>query len=110
MNDGIYHVIFSSPQGSAGEGLAVVKSGSVNGGDPGYLYLGQLLADGPQVSGRIEIKRWNTKVPSVFGPLPNFTLDLHGTATGDTFTVSGGVSGQPQMSISIQGKRLSATA
>lgn len=51
MKDGIYHVRFSSSVGAAGEGLAVVKDGSVNGGDAGYLYLGQLSDAGSGLSG-----------------------------------------------------------
>ena len=107
MQDGIYHVRFSSPQGASGEGLAVVKTGAVNGGDHGYLYLGQLIADGDKISGQLEIKRWNSAVPSIFGPLLNFTLALIGTSSGDTFAVSGGMSTQPNLKISIAGTRLS---
>ena len=110
MQNGIYHVRFSSLQGSSGEGLAVVKAGSVNGGDPGYLYLGQLLADGDKISGQLEIKRWNNSVPSIFGPLNNFTLALTGTSSGDTFTVSGGIQSQPNLKILIAGRRLSQAA
>ena len=42
MENGIYHVRFASSIDGAGEGLAVVKDGAVNGGDAGYLCLGQL--------------------------------------------------------------------
>jgi T3SS negative regulator,GrlR len=59
MQDGIYHVRFSSSVGSSGEGLVVIKQGSVNGGDGGYLYIGQLIASGGTLSGRLNIKRWN---------------------------------------------------
>ena len=110
MQNGIYHVRFSSPQGSAGEGLVVIKDGSVNGGDTGYLYFGQLVADGANVSGQLEIKRWNTTIPSIFGPLNQFTLALAGTTTGDAFTVGGGMQNQPNLKISITGKKLSDAA
>ena len=89
MNDGIYHVTFSSLRGSAGQGLVVVKDGSVNGGDPGYLYLGRLVADGNQLKGRLEIKRWNSSSQSIFGPLSDFGLELQGTVSGENFAVSG---------------------
>lgn len=55
MNDGIYHVTFSSLRGSAGQGLVVIKDGSVNGGDAGYLYLGLLEAEGIYLKGRLEL-------------------------------------------------------
>lgn len=107
MKNGIYHVRFSSQQGSHGEGLVVVKDGAVNGGDPGYLYLGTMLSDSNAVSGRLEVKRWNTKLPSIFGPLGSFSLDLSGTINGDGFTVTGNVSHQPALRITISGRRLS---
>ena len=110
MQDGIYHVRFSSPQGSSGEGLIVVKSGAVNGGDASYLYLGQMLADGDKVSGQLDIKRWNNGAPSIFGPLGNFALYLTGTVNGEAFKVTGGVNGQPNLKITIDGRRLSNIA
>ena len=112
MQNGIYHVSFSSSVGGAGEGLAVVKDGAVNGGDAGYLYLGQLAASGQTVSGNLQIQRWNPNIVSVFGPLGNFALDLVGqsSAANDGFTVSGGIAGQPHLKITITGRRLAAAA
>ena len=112
MQNGIYHVRFSSSVGGAGEGLAVVKDGAVNGGDTGYLYLGQLAASGQTVSGNLQVQRWNPGTVSVFGPLGNFALDLAGqsNAANDSFTVSGGVAGQPNLKITITGHRLAAAA
>ncbi len=108
MQEGIYHVRFSSSHGNAGEGLAVIKAGAVNGGDTGYLYYGRLGEDGATLSGHLDIAQWNTAVPSIFGPIRSFKLALKGTATSDTFTVAGGVAGQPAMKISIAGRRLAS--
>ncbi len=110
MQDGIYHVRFSSPQGSAGEGLAVIKDGSVNGGDSGYLYVGQLMSEGPSLSGQLEISRWNSGIQSIFGNLGKFALALTGTTGTDNFAVSGGITGKPNLRISIAGRRLSSAA
>lgn len=112
MQNGIYHVTFSSSMGAAGTGIAVIKDGSANGGDDGYLYIGRLLADGNQISGQLQIKRWNPASTSVFGPLSNFGLDLRGTsdAATNTFTVSGGITGQPGPTIKINGRWLAAAA
>jgi T3SS negative regulator,GrlR len=112
MQNGIYHVNFSSSQNSAGTGIVVIKDGSVNGGDDGYLYTGLLLADGNQVSGQLQIKRWNASATSVFGPLDNFGLNLVGTSDdlAGTFTVSGGIAGQYGATISIHGRKLAPAA
>ena len=108
MQNGIYHVNFSSSLSSAGTGIVVIKDGSVNGGDDGYLYTGLLLADGSQVSGKLQIKRWNASATSVFGPLDIFDLNLVGSSDDQmgTFTVSGGIAGQPGATIKIHGRKL----
>ena len=111
MKDGIYHVKFASTMGAAGEGLVVVKDGSVNGGDAGYLYQGALNSDPTgQVHGQLQVQRWNAGHVSVFGPLSNFALDLRGQAANDGFTVSGGVPGHPNMKITISGRMLAKAA
>lgn len=111
MQDGIYHVTFSSSLGAAGEGLAVVKNGTVNGGDAGYLYQGGLSQNGEQVSGTLQISRWNRNMVSVFGPLDRFALQLSGAAAAnDSFTVTGGIPNQPGLAITIRGRRLAEAA
>ncbi len=110
MQDGIYHVRFSSSVGGSGEGLVVIKQATVNGGDVGYLYVGQLTADGETLSGRLNIKRWNPGQNSVFGPLDNFELRLSGTRTGNSFNVSGGIPSKPGLTITIAGRFLSPAA
>ena len=110
MQNGIYHVRFASARASAGEGLVVVKDGSVNGGDAGYLYIGALREDAGQVHGKLRVQRWNAGHVSVFGPLSNFDLALTGRAANGDFTVSGSVPDQPQMRITIHGRRLAEAA
>lgn len=106
MKPSIYHVKFVSAQKSYGEGLAVFKDGTVNGGDNGYLYLGSYQESGGTVTAKLKIKKWNPGVVSVFGNISEFNLDLSGTLTADTFTVKGGI---PQMlgaTIVIEGRRI----
>lgn len=111
MKDGIYHVKFASTMGAAGEGLVVIKGGSVNGGDAGYLYQGALDSDaGGQLRGQLQVQRWNAGHVSVFGPLGNFALNLSGHAANDVFTVNGGVAGQPGLKITISGRMLAQAA
>lgn len=104
MQDAIYHVVFSSSLGGGGEGLAVIKSGAVNGGDSGYLYQGTLNVSGDKVSGTLQIRRWNRTAVSVFGPLDQFELQLSGVVNDSSFTVTGGISNQPGLTITIRGR------
>jgi hypothetical protein len=107
MKDGIYHVEFASAMGAAGDGLVVIKDGSINGGDGGYLYQGKLETPTPELlRGQLQVKRWNAGRVSVFGPLNDFVLDLSGHVANDSFTVNGGVPGHPGMKIKITGRML----
>lgn len=111
MNDGIYHVTFSSNGGDFGEGIAVFKDGSVNGGDGGYLYTGTKSEQGAQFASRLTVKRWNASAQSIFGPLGEFQLELNGSSPdGRGFMASGYVVGQPASKISVQGKYLAPAA
>lgn len=110
MNDGIYHVRFSAGHGQIGEGIAVIKSGKVNGGDPGYLYTGTMIHVGVSATSQLHIKQWNPMVRSVFGPLKEFDLTLAGSVTADGFAVNGSISGQPGQRIQIAGKFISTAA
>jgi type III secretion system (T3SS) negative regulator GrlR len=110
MQDGIYHVHFSTPKGS-GEGLVVIKQASVNGGDIGYLYTGQLTDNGGALSGHLKVKRWKAGPVSLMDQLGNYELQLSGQAAADnSFTVSGGIPSQPSLKITIGGRFLSAAA
>lgn len=111
MNDGIYHVTFSSSSNDFGQGIAVFKDGSVNGGDHGYLYTGTKAGQNGQISSRLTIRRWNPSVQSVFGPANEFVLELSGNAAADnSFVAQGHIDGQPQHKITIRGRYLSAAA
>lgn len=111
MKDGIYHVTFSSNSNVFGEGIAVFKDNTVNGGDHGYLYVGTKTEQGGQFSSRLTIKQWNSSVRSVFGPVKEFVLELTGSSAGEeSFTSHGKVSGQPHATIAIRGRFLAAAA
>jgi hypothetical protein len=111
MLDGIYHVAFSSGSSSFGEGIAVFKGDSVNGGDHGYTYSGTKSGNGSSFTSTLTIKRWNPSAQSIFGAVNEFSLELSGSASGaDGFVAQGHVVGQPQLRITIRGKYLVAAA
>ncbi|MCR6655607.1 MAG: hypothetical protein NVV63_07270 [Opitutus sp.] len=112
MKPSIYHVNFASSQQSYGEGIAVFKDGTVNGGDHGYVYVGTYDLSSTSVSARLKIKKWNAAVTSVFGNIPDFDLDLRGSLSPDqsTFTVTGGIKQLPGPTITIRGRRISDAA
>jgi len=111
MLDGIYHVTFSSNSNDFGEGIAVFKGHSVNGGDHSYLYTGSKSEEGAQFNSTLTIKQWNLAVQSVFGPAREFVLELNGSSSDDnSFLAHGHMAGQPHAKISIRGRYLSTAA
>lgn len=111
MLDGIYHVDFSSNSSSFGDGIAVFKGGSVNGGDSGYTYSGTKSEGDSSFTSKLTIKRWNPSAQSIFGPVNEFSLELSGnTSAANDFIAQGHVAGQPQLKITIRGKYLGAAA
>lgn len=111
MTPGIYHVKFVSQIGH-GDGLAVFKDGTINGGDHGFLYLGNYTVEQTAVVARLRIKQWQQGITSVFGPYSNFQLELRGSVSPDAsrFTASGSVANEPRARITIEGRRLSDAA
>ena len=111
MVNGIYHVTFSSNSNDFGDGIAVFKDDTVNGGDHGYVYSGTTIKQGEQFTATLTIKRWNSSVQSVFGPISEFVLELSGNTSSDnSFIAHGHIAGQPQAKISIRGKHLSTAS
>jgi hypothetical protein len=94
-----------------GEGLVVVKQGTINGGDPGYVSVGTFTLKGSALTGLLNVRKWNQSATSVFGPLNNFDLQLNGQSADPTsFSASGGIPSQPGLTIKIVGKFISPAA
>lgn len=107
MIEGIYHVRFSSAR-DHGEGLVVLKDGSLNGGDYGYLYLGKINSTGADFTGKLTIKRWNPAVTSVFGNINQFELEILGSQSPDRqFQAEGKILGQLGTQLKMVGRFLS---
>lgn len=108
MTPGIYRVKFSSLQQEYGEGLAVFKDETINGGDNGYLYIGNYTRSGKTVNAQIKITRWDQNAVSVFGNVQTFDLVLRGEISDNLaeFTVSGFPAQMPELKIIVQGRRL----
>ena len=106
MLKGLFHVHFNANNNQFGEGLVVVKDGFVNGGDHGFLYQGRFDYYGNDIQANIEVKHYNGPPMSVLGPLREFTLNLSGKTTGDSFELTGGIPDAPKMSIRISGRKV----
>lgn len=107
MTNGIFHVDFRASTGDYGDGLVVVKDGTVNGGDPHYIYQGRV----PTVSGSFEsqftVRKWRDGNTNVVG-VDNYALDAKGVVNYETGTLElqGSVVGAPHLTIQLKGKKI----
>jgi T3SS negative regulator,GrlR len=110
MRNGIYRVEFRSGRRIGPSGLVVLKDGSVNGGDDGFVYRGTYSVEGQKVTAQIAVSKHNPGAQSIFGPTDNYTLALAGTTESNNFTLSGRVTGRQDLIIEIRGSRLADAA
>jgi hypothetical protein len=108
MLEGLYSVKFNSNMGSWGAGVALFTNGKVYGGDASYYYMGTANVEGENVSARIHVGHHQGERMSIFGSLNEFNLEVSGTPSGDSFSLSGHVVEQPNMKITISGRKISA--
>lgn len=108
LQDGIYKVAFSIPDGQNGVGIIVISGGAVNGGDPAYTYQGRVDAKSDKLNAVIDVVRYNPKEVSIFGPLDQFQLQLNGTLQkdGKAFSASGSVASKPELHLTISGEQV----
>ncbi|MCE5194902.1 MAG: hypothetical protein LLF28_05515 [Nitrospiraceae bacterium] len=110
MISGIYLVSFVANNNTFGEGIVVVKDGSVNGADATYLYRGHLDYYGDGIKASVEVKHYRGPINSVLGPIKQFNLSLSGKLSGNNFQVSGGMATMPSVSITITGSKIADLA
>jgi hypothetical protein len=109
MNPGIYRVHFKGgPAQNFGDGIAVFKDGTINGGDVGYTYRGSYDINNGKFTAKIGIKRWNPGVTNATLSLAEYDLGVDGAVPTDwaKFSVGAKVIQNPQVSILIDATRL----
>ncbi|AIL75969.1 GrlR family regulatory protein [Acinetobacter baumannii] len=99
MKDGIYFVKFASDR-DYGAGIVTIKNGIVNGGDHGFIYKGHV--EGDKVN--LVAKQHDSAVPSVFGNISEFDLNLVSIQTSDGYQLKGTTKLAPGSQINISAK------
>ena len=110
MSNGIFSVSFKANTGAFGSGLVVVKDGKANGGDPHYLYQGDVPAQSGAFKSQFKISKWldgNTNVVRI----DNYTLNAAGTVNYEAGTIElkGSVVSAPHLTMEIMGIKISDT-
>jgi len=108
INPGIYRIRFSGgPSQNFGDGIGVFRDGTINGGDPGFVYRGSYEIRNGHISAKINIKRWNV-IPNPIMNLSEYDLIVESRAHTDgvRFSVEAQIQQQPNIRIQIDGERL----
>jgi len=109
LRPSIYLIHFSGgPSRNDGNGIGVFKDGTINGGDPGYIYRGSYEIKDDRITGKINVKRWNPTVSNPIANLSEYDLIIEGQAPSDDaqFSIEGHIQQQPSVHVKIDGKRL----
>src|SRR5438270_8667155 len=109
MKPGIYHIRFASTLAQqGGDGLAIIKDNTVNGGDAGYIYRGSVELSGNTATAKLNVKRWNQTAVSVFGNIAQFDLQVDGQVSSDLtrFSGQGFVIQNPNMRLTFNADRI----
>lgn len=107
MTSGIFHVEFRASTGDFGEGLVVVKDGSVNGGDTHYLYQGEVPKESGDFESRFTVRKYRNGNVNVVG-IDNYTLLAKGRVNyhDGTLELRGAVENAPQLTIQLRGHKI----
>ncbi|HDY5025884.1 TPA: hypothetical protein RQ640_001269 [Pseudomonas aeruginosa] len=107
MSQGIFHVQFKSNLQDSGQGLVVIKNGSINGGDDHYLYRGTAPQQTGAFTGKLHVNKWKDGNRTVVN-IDNFQLDVNGKIDFEAgqLDLVGTVTGQPQLQIQIIGRKV----
>src|SRR5258708_22281404 len=104
MRRGLYKVHFRTQLGS-GAGVVVLDNGKILGGDSAMYYVGTYQESGNQFTAVLETRFHTSSMGSVLG-VPNARLDIQGTSTGDTATLSGTTPSNPSVRFGAKLERI----
>ncbi len=101
MLEGLWTVEFRSSIGNTGYGTVVFDGKKALGGTAGYYFSGDYEIEGGALNASLRVFRFNDAMPSVFGPLETFELDLSGTVSEPRMIMSGRMVDHPAHKIAI---------
>ncbi len=100
MKDGLYSVKFATPLG-AGSGVVVKIGERLYGGDTAFAWDGNLTSANDALTGQLNVQKHDPSMPSVFGPLSNFTLDFSGSGDDANATLKATSPNAPGVTMTV---------
>ena len=109
--EGVYVAHFLSNADQYGEGIVVVDSGRIHGGDLDHVYVGNYSLENDEFSATLEVSNHSGKFSSVLGPLAHYRLTLNGKVKKQQdITCHGTVEERPDLAIQINLHKISPLA
>ena len=101
MLEGLWTVEFRSSIGNTGYGTVTFDGKKARGGTAGYYYVGDYQIEEGVMNALLRVRRFNTGLMSVFGPLEAFEVHLSGTVAEPKMIMSGRVVDQAALKVAI---------
>jgi hypothetical protein len=99
--EGVYAAQFLSNADQYGEGIVVLDSGRIHGGDLDHVYTGHYSLVNNEFSATVDVANYSGKLSSVLGQLTHYRLTLNGIIRARDITVTGKVEERPNLAIQI---------
>jgi T3SS negative regulator,GrlR len=99
---GVFAAQFLSNTNKYGEGIVVLDSGRVHGGDLDHVYVGTYSLLDNTFSATVDVANYSGSISSVLGHMAHYRLTLHGIVKkAQDITTHGTVEGRPDLDIQI---------
>lgn len=105
MIDGLWTVEFTSIANRYGKGILVINKNRLLGGDDGYYYTGTCNINNNNITGTINVIRYDQNSISVFGDIDHFELTFSGQIDDNQLNVTGSITNAPEEKIRVAGTK-----
>ncbi len=102
MIEALYGVEFVSNMNSAGYGVVVFETGRILGGDSSFVFIGNYEVKSNVLHAKVKCTNDRGVLPSIFGNIKEFNLELEGTPNRNEFILQGHMLEDQTKKISIK--------
>lgn len=105
MNESIealWTVVFRTPQGSQGAGIAVIDNGRIYGGDSVFYYLGHVESHDQQIAAKVHVRYYGNGYRLFPAAGDSYEVEMTGVRNDEkTILLNGRISGHPQSQLNL---------
>jgi hypothetical protein len=84
-----------------GGGVVVIENGRILGGDPSFIFIGDVRVSGENLEARVQVTKYNTMLPSITG-FDNYVAVFEGRVNRQHMQLVGRIEGVPQVRLTVE--------